>query len=299
MAQFGNRLLILIVAGFAAASPAAASDLVLRASGPFVDAVIGGLKLRLKVELDHAPGIILNPDAAARAGLGRGDGRWVQQIGPVTLRGRHAEMRLLLGGVPAKAEVRWHGRAVSKEADGEVSIDALPFDSVTLERARSGPNERNLDFATKLHDNHGVYIPLRVGGRRVAARLSFSHARTSAPAAAAAALAAVHGGVLDPEKSYEEISLGVMRPVWPLRLERPLAVGGLSVPLVMARGSDFRGKHRLQRRQGPSTDEIVVTGERASQDALYRITIGLDVLGRCSSATYARATGALRLRCAR
>lgn len=299
MAQFFRRLLLLVAATVAAASPASADDLVLGASSPYVDAVIGGVALRLKVKLDHAPGILLNPDAAARTGLGRGDGRWVQQIGPVKLRGHHAEVRLLLGGAPAKADVRWHDRAVSTEADGEVSIDALPFERVTLERSRPGPQERDFDFATKLHDNHGLYVPLRVGGRRVAARLSFSNARTSAPAAAAAAIAVVHGGALEPEKSYEEISLGVMRPVWPLRFERPLAVGGLDVPLIMVRGSDFRGKHRLQRRQQPAAEQIVVTGERRSQDALYRITIGLDVLGRCSSATYVRSTGALRLRCAR
>jgi hypothetical protein len=41
----------------------------------------------------------------------------------------------------------------------------------------------------------------------------------------------------------------------------------------------------------------VVTGKTPSQPPLYRITVGLDVLERCSSATYTRATGELRLRC--
>jgi catechol-2,3-dioxygenase len=68
----------------------------------------------------------------------------------------------------------------------------------------------------------------------------------------------------------------------------------------MARTSDFRGKHKLtgtaeRAREG----EILVTGRLPSQDPLYRMTLGLDVLERCSAATYVRATGELRLRCAR
>jgi hypothetical protein len=296
--RFAKLLLISIAATFAAFSPARAADLILQPSDPYVEAEIGGVLLKLKVVLDHAPGITLNPDAAARAGLGRGDGIWVEQIGPVKLRGRQAQLRFLVAGVPAEAKVRWHGGPAATDADGHISIDTLPFDSVTLERRRAGPQERDLAFETKLHHNHGVHIRFLAGRRRIAARLSFSRVRTSAPAAAGAALAAVYGGALDPEKSYEEISLGVARPVWPLRLQRPVRLGGLAIPAIMVRASDFRGKHRLERRPDPAEEEIVVRGERRSQDALYRITVGLDVLGRCSAATYVRATGALRLRCA-
>ena len=290
--------LVLLTVALAGSAPAAAADLVLRAaSGPYVDAVIGGTRLRLRVELDHAPAVTLNPDAAARAGL-QGDGKWLEQIGPVKLRGRKQDLRLLIEGTPAEAEVRWHDRKVAADADGQVSIHALPFDSVTIERREAGPGEREVALQTKVHDNHGVYVPVLAGRRKIAVRLSFSRPRTSAPAAAGAALAQVHGGMLEPRKSYEEISLGVMRPVWPMQLATPLRFGGLAVPLLMVRASDFRGKHRLQRRQEEGMEGIVVTGERRSQDALYRITVGTDVLGRCSAATYSRASGVLRLRCA-
>lgn len=298
MDKLAKLLLLPIAAALTAFSPARASDLLVPASAPYVEAQIGGVALRLKVVLDHAPGISLNPDAAARAGLGRGDGAMVEKIGPVKLRGRYADVRLLLAGAPAEVKVRWHDSMASTDADGLVSMDSLPFDSVTVERRAARPQERDLVFETKLHDNHGVYIPVLTGRRRIAVRLSFSRPRTTSPAAAAAAVAAVHGGALDPEKSHEEIALGVMRPVWPLRLERPLEFGGLAVPVIMVRASDFRGKHRLQRRPEPASEQIVVTGERSSQAALYRITVGLDVLGRCSAATYARATRLLSLRCA-
>lgn len=282
----------------AAHSPAPAPELVLHAaSGSYVEAVIGGVPLRLEVQLDHAPAISLNPDAAERAGLGSGDGKWTEAIGPVKLRGRFSEERLLLAGLPAKAKVRWHQR-VSQDADGLISVHLLPFERVTVMRGGPVPGERETELAIKVHDNHGVYVPLDFGKRRIAARLSFSRPRTTAPAAAAAVIARAHGGAIQPEKSFEEISLGVMRPVRPLRLQRPLAIGPLAVTRLMVRTADFRGDHKLVLTATKSQNgEIVVAGAAPSQKPLYRITIGLDVLGRCSSATYLREARRLILRC--
>ena len=292
------KLLALLLAAAPAPAPAPPAELILDiASGPYVDAVIGGVPLRLEVQLDHAAAISLNPEAAERAGLGSGDGKWTEEIGPVKLRGRFSEQRLLVAGLPAKAKIRWHQR-VSEEADGLISIHLLPFERVTIARAAANPGERETELGIKVHDNHGVYVPLDFGKRRVAARLSFSRGRTTAPAAAAAVIAAVHGGVIQPERSLEEISLGVMRPVRPLRLQRPLVIGGLAVPMLMVRTADFRGDHELLLAATQSQEgEIVVAGAAPSQKPLYRITVGLDALGRCSSATYRRAARRLILRC--
>ena len=282
------------------AQPAAAADLVLDpAGGAVVEAVVNGVPLRLKVELDLLPGLTLNADAAARAGLGEGEGRWTERIGPLTLRGRSSEVDLILAGVPTKALVRWRDSPAAIGADGAVSIYSLPFDSVSIIRAAPTPAERQLSFATRLHENDGIHYSLPVGRHRVAVRFSLSRPRTTAPAAAAAVIAEQQGGRLGDERGVEEIAPGVERPVRLLRLGRPLAVGGLLVPVVMARTADFRGRHQLAwAEEANANGEIVVTGARASQEALYRITLGLDVLGRCSSATYRRSTGELRLRCA-
>jgi hypothetical protein len=68
-----GAVLLLASPLLASGAPAAAADLVLdRAGGPFVQAMINGVPLRLKVEFDHTEGITLNPDAAARAGPWRG-----------------------------------------------------------------------------------------------------------------------------------------------------------------------------------------------------------------------------------
>jgi hypothetical protein len=222
------------------------------------------------------------------------------RIGPVRLPGRRMEADLTLAGVKTRTLLRWLDRDVVEGADGLVSVHALPFESVAIERRTAAPGERELILETRNHDSHGVHMPVAIGGRRIAARLSFSRTRTTAPAAAAAVIIGGHGGAVSTEPGgTEEISLGIHRPVYLLELERPLALGALAVPRIMVRAADFRGRHRLARRsEAQSGDAIVVMGARDSQEALYRITIGLDVLDRCSAATYRRASGELRLRCA-
>jgi hypothetical protein len=284
-----------------AASPAAAQTLVLdAATGPYVEAVINGVPLRLRVDLDLLSDISLNPEAAARAGLGNGDGRWVQRIGPVRLRGRTMRADLTLAGLPARTDIRWHSRPVAEGADGLVAIDALPFDAVTVERRPAAPGEREIAFDARVDDKHGLHLLVEVGNRRIAVRLSFFRPRTTAPAAAAAVIAQRQGGAIDTAPGgTEEVTMGVLRPVYLLELQRPLAIGALSVPRIMVRTADFRGGHRLVRREGAAEgEEIVVRGERRPQESLYRITLGLDVLDRCSAATYRRLLRTLTLRCA-
>lgn len=283
-----------------AAAPARAADLVIDAgTGPYVEANINGVPLRLRVDFDHGRSLTLNPEAAARAGLGDGRGRWIQIIGPVRLPGRFAEIPVTLAGQPTQAKVNWQEVAVAADADGVVTPHLLPFDRVTLERRNAGAGERDIVLETRIHDNHGIHVPLRIGKRRIAARLSFHHPRTTAPAAAAAVIIGAHGGALEDSKSLEEIGFGVKRPARPLQLARALQVGDLAITRLMARSADYRGKHKLALPAAPvGEDDILVTGRLPSQGPLYRITLGLDVLERCSAATYVRATGELRLRCA-
>lgn len=282
------------------AAPARASDLVLDArTGPYVEARINGVPLRLRVDFDQGRSLTLNPEAAARAGLGDGQGRWIQIIGPVRLRGRFAEIPVTLAGQTTRAKVNWQEVAVAADADGIVTPYLLPFDRVTLERRPAGAGERDIVFESRIHDNHGIHVPVRIGKHRIAARLSFHHPRTTAPAAAAAVIIGAHGGALEGVKTLEEIGFGVKRPARPLRLARALRIGDLAIMRLMARSADYRGKHKLALPAAPVRDsDILVTGQLPSQDPLYRITIGLDVLEQCSAASYVRATGELRLRCA-
>lgn len=302
-ARFGRYLLpavLFFLALLLPAPPAHSADLLLdEASGHIVEASINGVPLRLKVELDHSHSITINPAAAARAGLGNGQGRWVEIIGPVRLHGRVARPNIFIGDKEFTAPVHWQEQEAVSGADGTITPHLLPFDRVTLQRRPQSAPEQDLVFSSKLHDNHGIHVPVRVGEKRVAVRMSLSRANTSAPAAAAAIIARKHGGVVSEARILEEIAFGVKRPARILRLQQPFQVGGLTIPALLARTADFRGKHKLARAQAPMPEgEILVTGKTHSQPPLYRVTLGLDVLGRCSSATYTRGTGELRLRCA-
>jgi hypothetical protein len=96
-----------------------------------------------------------------------------------------------------------------------------------------------------------------------------------------------------------EIGHGVVRPVRRFRLVQPLRIGNLAIESLLARTSDFRGDHKLILPGATAAPgEILVTGKNKSQFPLYRITVGLDVLERCSAATYRRALAQIRLRCA-
>ena len=297
-ARMGNAGRCGIAASLAFAAPAGAAELVLApGSGHIVEASINGAALRLKVLLDESEGITLNPAAAARAGLGNGEGRWVQVIGPVKLLGRFTRSPVLLAGQMLSTPVRWYDRDLLAGADGTVSAHLLPFDSVTLQQRAPSAAERPVSLPAHFHDNHGIHTPLRLGKRKVAVRFSPLRARTVATAAAAAVIARHQGGALAEEGTREEIHTGVSRPVQALRLERPLQIGGFSLPVLMARTSDWRGDHALPPTES-SGAAIVVRGARPSQDALYRMTVGQDVLRHCSSATYSKIARRLTFRCA-
>jgi hypothetical protein len=268
-------------------------------TGPYVEALINGVPLRLRVDFDHGQSLTLNPEAAARTGLGNGEGRWTNIIGPVRLRGRFAEIPVTLAGQVTQAKVNWQEVDVAADADGIVTPYLLPFDRVTLVRRPAGAGERDIVLESRSHWNHGIHVPVRLGKRRIAARLSFHHPRTTAAAAAAAVIIEAQGGTLEGAKIFEEIGYGVKRPARSLRLARPLRIGDLTITRLMARSADYRGKHKLVLPGAPvAKSDILVTGRLPSQDPLYRITIGLDVLERCSAASYVRATGEIRLRCA-
>jgi hypothetical protein len=261
--------------------------------------MLNGVPLRLKVELDHSYSVTLNPAAAARAGMGRGKGRAIEIIGPVRLEGRFADAPLFIAGRKIRAKVTWQDRPAVSGADGTITPHLLPFDKVVLQRRAQPGAERDIVYSSRLHENHGIHVPVRIGRHSVAVRMSLVRATTIAPTAAAAVIASTHGAVLGERSSLEEIAFGIKRPARLLRLEHPLQVGGLAVPSLMARTADFRGDHELMRTRPEVLEgEILVTARSPSQPPLYRMTVGLDVLGRCSSATYTRGTGELRFRCA-
>lgn len=278
--------------------PAAAADLVLdTGTGPYVEARLNGVTLRLKVQLDHEAAISLNPAAAARAGLGRGQGKSIMKIGPMTLTGRFANAELTIDGTKVPAQLNWYNRDAASDADGTISPILLPFDAVRLETGQLRGPARTLSFATRVDKNHGIFVPVAVGGQAIAVRFSLVRQRSTSPAAAAAVLAQRFGGTIEESSLLEEIGFGVKRPVRQLRLSEPFTVGPLPIPALWVRVTDFRGDHQLPPTRPADNGVILVEGAPKSQKSLYRITLGSDVLNGCVAATYQKESGRLSFTC--
>lgn len=280
------------------AAPAPTGELVLPAEAPFIELKVNGVQLKLKVQFDHQNGIMLNAVAAARAGLGRGERKYIVEIGPVTIEGRRSLVTFTMRGATTKIPVAWMPRDVASDADGVISPHWLPVAAVRLQRKHPAEGEREFAVATRFELYHGIHVPITASGQRIAVSFTAARPRTYAMAAAAALIGAEHGGSFSGEKGLERISHGVSRPVRTMRLDRPLRIGPLEVSSLAVRSADFRGKHLLPAIPSEEvTGDITVTGVRLSQQPEYRVVVGLDVLESCSSITYEPPTNRLRFRC--
>jgi len=271
--------------------------LALDAATPYVVAAINGVQLKLRVHLDAHEYVVLNPAAARRAGL-EPDGGSTMNVGPVKIDGDFVRGSLSVDGRAVPAPINWYAREVASDADGVVSPALLPFDSVTLSYRAPVPPTRLLRFVAVFDDDAGIHVPLRVGKRRIEVR--FAPDRDSfATTAAAAVLAQAQGSSWDGSSRRLEIGFGVERPVRPLVLARPVAIGELSLDRLLARLADFAGNHELPDEADLTTrpGEILVRARRARQYAVYRITLGRPTLAACHAATYRPVTRELTLAC--
>lgn len=293
-----NKLLALCVAALAlfAAAPACAAELTVRASERFTMAVtVNGHPLRLRVD-PEAPGfVVLNPDVARRIGLRPSLLDVEAIIGPVRLDGSTKVALIEHEGMRFRRRIAWVAGNAADDADGLVNPANLPFDRVTFELGAPSAGETEQALTMDYTREYGLRFAVPVGERKVHFLFSTSKARSMATAAAGAQLALAFGGVWSGAISEELIEYGVRRPVRPMTLQRPTAVGGVTVGKFLVRTGDHRGNNDLP---SDSADpaEIVVTA-RSAQPAVYMITLGLERLAACSRMTYERASRRLTLRC--
>ena len=278
---------------------ARAADLTLdSSSGYTIPVQINGHALRLRVDLSASGYVLLNPDAAARAGLGGSMVRSRTLVGPHVLRGSSNAVRLTIAGTELRERVAWFDRPAVEGADGVISPEVLPYDNIILQLAPEQPGQRDYEIALSFTKSAGLFLPYSVQGHTTGVDFSLFRPRSIATAAAGAVIATENGGTWSGETSEEMISFGIARPVRPMHLERPLLLGGIALPDLVVRTADHRGNFALPSDQEADSGEVVVTGQtRSRQRASLSLTIGLDRLGSCTSATYRKAGRLLRLRC--
>ena len=291
-------LCLVLAASPAPARPAAPTGrLVVRAAQPFVVLSINGHQLRLKIDLGANSGVILNPQAARRSGLAE-EGTTLMRIGPVRLRGSRARPAFELDGARWSARVRWFDRNFVDDADGVISPNDLPFAQVLFEglgRASRAP----FALETSYTEDRGLFVPVKVAGKKVAVRFSLLRLESFATGSAGALLVRQQGGLLEGKAIQHHIGWDVFRPTRRLTLDRPWRVGNFHLRTLLVRSRDYRGKSVLPSavaEAGPT--DIVVTargGER--QSAEHFMTVGLDQLQACETITYNRAPKQLTFRC--
>lgn len=305
-----TRTIGLALAALLAPRAAPAADLVLdRDTGFTIPVEINGATLRLRVDPAASGLVILNPDAVARAKLTPElmsarpgiPGQFIRpsyaRIGPVGLTGRTRTVNARTAGQPLRIQTIWFDRPAVDGADGVISVALLPYDSVTFRLAPPRPGEGAvalaLDFVTEL----GLYFPYPLEGRALPVQFSLWKPSSIGTAAAGALLARGRAGSWAGEPDRRAVSFGVLRPVRPMSLQRPLDLGFARVGALLVRTGDYRGAYALPADGDADPDEIVVTAERATQAARLNLVLGADLFAACSFLRYERAGRRLTLSC--
>lgn len=294
-----NKLLSLaaaLAAATAAAVPAAAADLVLDESSGFTIPVeIRRQTVGLRVDLEASGYPILNPGTAARLGFRGSLFGAGATVGPVRLSGEQNGARFRIAGVERGYRFAFFDRDIVEGAEGIISPHELPYENVVFRLRDERPGEVTTSLAMTFTRPGGLHFPLVLGDRTLLVEFSLIQPRSIATASAGALLAEHYGGGWAGEPSDTLIKFGVSRPARPLHFERPLAVGGVSLPGLLVRTGDHRGGFQLPS-DSTDPDEIVVTAESRQRARLF-MAVGRDRLSSCSRLVYTRATRTLAMTC--
>lgn len=292
-------LLILALAAplpaLAQPSPGAQTISVSAETGFIVNVQVNGHPLRLRV--DPALGLMLNPEVAERIGLRRSMIRPQVRVGPVRLDGSSKVARLKIGDWQKRRRFYWFPRRIVEGADGTISMADLPHEVVTLQL--SVPSQREVQYVLRVEEvsTLGLIFHHRIGERAIMTRFSPLLRTSQASAAAAALLAQTHGGTWDGEPTEEPVMFGIARPVRPMRFAAPVSLNGFATERLHVRTADFRGREVLPPESEQDANEIVVTATTGRSRAEYRLTFGQDRLSACSSISYNRRVKQLTLSC--
>jgi hypothetical protein len=268
---------------------------------------------RLAVTLRDVPGTLvidpgaptmpmLSADYAARAGLKPGMFRLGIAIGPKVTSVTTAVETLVAGSERIKRRTGWSSPGYLADADGVIGPGALPDPVIRFQLRAPIAGERTvalplLDGGGLVGGWFGLFARIDVGGEPVRIRFDLSQPDTVTNAGTAITMAEVHGGILSGEARPAHIAFGIERPVRAMRLERPVAIGPLSLSQLWVRTTDY-GNGAAIREEGADPEEIVVVAKGKRDRNRDRITVGTRDLQRCSSIVFDKPAKQVRLTCA-
>lgn len=300
-----------VPAAVGASPPDPAETLTLDgASGYTVPLTVNGVTLRLRVDPGASGIVILNPAAAKLARLNPDElkiplyekGRMFRhafaRVGSVEIKGSAATRPALIAGRSLPLRFGWFRVDVVEGADGVISPEHLPYESVTFSLAAAHPDERKYEVSLDYARNIGLYHAFRAGDRVVPIQFSIWKEGNIGTAAAGARLAAALSGEWQGTVTSRLIAFGISRPVRPMALGRPIDLGGFAVDRFLVRTADHRGDLRLPMDAPADPDEIIVTATSPSrQPERLQLILGRSQFAGCSSLRYERLPRAITLRC--
>jgi hypothetical protein len=274
-----------------------AADLTVDAASNFIiDATINGQPVRLRVDPETSGYVILNPATVARIGLRRSMLGSRTQIGPVRLTGSSKVAEVTVGGVTGERRVVWIDRPAIEGADGLIGPADMPYDRVIFTLAATRGGEATFVLPMAFERSFGLFYPLTLGERAFRFQFSLMKRYSLATAGAGAELALRFGGDWAGEALDQVIEFGVVRPVRPMTLARPLELQGFRVGRFRVRTGDNRGNLSLPPEPDADPDEVVVTGE-SRQRAAFVVHVGMDRLAQCSRLVWDNIARRLTLNC--
>ena len=225
-------------------------------------------------------------------------------MGPEQVPGRSAVGRIAVGAEarPRKRRIGWTGRPYVSGADGVIGPGGLPEPVIRFVLRSPLPGERTVTLP--LEDEGGLFggwggshALVEVGGEPLRVRFNPHEPRTLATAGAAVRIANAQAGTVSGAIAPAHIAFGISRPVRTLRLGTPLALGPFAISELGVRTADF-GNAAGIREEGGDPDEVIVTGDRRRNRNRDRLSIGADLLSRCSALVFDKSRREVRLTCA-
>lgn len=316
--------MMIIRAGFAMVAVMGSAALAADKAAPVRDVPVGGMiaatidgtPVALRVD-PGAPGLVLMTTAAAeRLALKGGalalgysvGGQGAMQattVRPMTFGAVAVKRRV---GFPSSKhdskDLRWIGRAYGTVGDGSIGPGSLPEPVVRIALRAPVAGERTV--ALPLVDGGGLFgrlsgefAQVTIAGQPVRVRFDPYHPRTTVTANAATLIATAQGGTLTGTSVPVEIAFGIARPVRTMTLATPLAIGPLAISTLGVRTSDVGSAASIPEVDAPAPDpdEVVVIAKGKRDPKRDRLTIGADLLDRCSVIVFDRVQKQVRLTC--
>ena len=292
--------------------------------GGMIAATIDGKPVSLRVD-PAAPGLVFVTTAVAErlqlksGALGLGysvGGQGAMQattVKPMTFGTTPVKRRI---GFPSRkpeakgaaegqaSDPRWVGRAYADVGDGSIGPGSLPEPVVRI--LLNAPRAGERTVALPMVDGGGLvgrlsgnFAQIMVGGQPIRVRFDPYHPRTTVTANAATLIAQAQRGTLAGLTAPVEIAFGITRPVRTMTLATPLAVGPLAVSSIGVRTTDVGSAAAIPDADAPPSDpdEVVVVAKGKRDAKRDRLTIGADLLARCSSIVFDKPAKQIRLTC--